>query len=201
MASTVSGTRQVFSLGVLILLLSGVGSYAVAHNRPRPTKPRPDPAQLATVFPTGLYLVAYVVVASDCGFCTEPYAKKALANFRDSLVKANGSKYAEVRVVGVSIDHDLEAGVEYLRRYRSDMPDAFDQIMVGGSWLNEFMSAQAWRDHRASISVPQVLFFKRHVDARTYPKEITISPDTLVFQFSGRDSLLAFVNGGGKLPK
>lgn len=201
MTRTVSGTRKMFSLGVVVLLLSGVGSYTVAHNRPRTPPVRPDSLQLSTTFPTGLYLLAYVVVASDCGFCTEPQSKRALANFRDSLVKANSSKYAAVRVIGVSIDHDLEAGVKYLERYRSDLPMAFDQIMVGGSWLNEFMVAHAWRDHRASVSVPQVLFFKRHVDARAYPKEIGVSPDTLVFQFTGRDSLLAFVNGGGKLPK
>jgi hypothetical protein len=201
MTSIVSSTRKTISLGVLILLLSGVGSYTVALGRPKSPPVRPDSTALASIFPSGVYLMAYVVVASDCGFCTETKAKKALATLRDSLVKANSSRYAAVRVIGVSIDDDLDAGVKYLQSYRSDISMAFDQIMIGGSWLNDFMSAHAWRDHRATTSIPQVLFFTRHVDARAYPKEIGIGHDTLVFQFTGRDSLLAFVNGGGRLPR
>ncbi len=101
-------------------------------------------------------------------------------------------------VVGIAMDDDLTAGVRYLRSLgRSGA--AFDEISVGGSWLNQFATALIWRDGLATPEVPQVVLVERRVDAAGYPRYMDVQRDSVLLKVTGRDSLIAWVNGGTPL--
>ena len=181
-------------LGVAVLALSTTGSYLASSKVIRGRRPAGLAAQTdqSKVFPTGDYLVIYVLLSSECGLCTEAKARAAIAALRDSVLATNSGRYVAVRVVGVSVDNDLGKGIRYLTSFKPP----FDQLVVGGSWLNEVMSSMAWRDHIATTQIPQILAFQRKIDATGYPRDIIVQPDSLVLRFAGRDSLIAWVNSG-----
>lgn len=197
---TLRSLARPVALGLIVLMVTTLVSYALAKKTNSTGPVRPDQAQLSSMFPSGEHIVAYLFTSSECGFCTERLAKAAIANLKDSLLKTNRGRYAAISVVAVVIDDNIDSAISYVRGIRQRSPGAFDQIIAGGSWLNETMAALAWRDRIATTDVPQVLIFKRSVNATTYPHEIGISKDSVIVHFSGRDSLLAFVKNGAPVP-
>jgi hypothetical protein len=155
-------------------------------------------AQTSTQFPTGDYLVAYVLMSSECGFCTEKHTEEAIRTLRDSLRASQGSHFAHISVVGVSLDDDLAAGSRYLSGL-GKYGTAFDQVAIGESWLNEFATRLIWRDGLAKAAIPQVVLIERRIDARNYPRYIDVRRDSMLLTVTGRDSLIAWVAGGTRL--
>lgn len=155
-------------------------------------------AQTNTQFPTGDYLIAYVLMSSDCGFCTEKHTEEAISALRDSLRASQGSRFAHVSVVGISLDDDVAAGSRYLSGLGKHGA-AFDQVGIGGSWLNEFATRLIWRDGLAKAAIPQVVLVDRRIDARNYPRYIDVRRDSMLLNVTGRDSLIAWVAGGARL--
>lgn len=146
-------------------------------------------------FPTGRYLLAYVFVSSQCGFCTEKGTERAIAEMRDSLRAHQLGSFADVTVIGVSLDQDVEAGTTYLESL-GRLGATFDQTSVGGSWLNEFAAQMIWRRALARPATPQVVLMVRHVDAEQFPRNIEVQADSLLLNITGRDSLITWVNSG-----
>lgn len=192
---------------VAVVGLSTLGSYrltqalradAAANLAPRATANTRADTSPRSPFPSGPYLVAYVLLSSRCGFCTEKGTKKAISQIRDSLRASIGEAFARVAVIGVTIDDDLNAGIEYLQDL-GPSNGVFDEVSVGGGWLNQFITSMVWRDGVASPEVPQVLLFRRQVDASGFPRHIDVQPDSLVLRIAGRDELIRWVSNGAPL--
>lgn len=189
---------KLIAVGVCVLGTTTGVSYVVTSKSAHGAKRVAAAAQQvdpATVFPSGKHLIVYALLASDCGMCTEAKLKAAMARMRDSLVTTNRGQFAAIRVIGVALDEEVPDGVRYLASFRG----TFDQIVVGGSWLNEVMSSMAWRDHIATTQIPQLLAFQRSVDATGYPQTILVQPDSLLLRVIGRDSVIAWVNRGARV--
>lgn len=149
-------------------------------------------------YASGRYLVIYAFVAKECGLCREEKTRQALARLRQVVVLANKENFAEIRVIGVALDDDVSEGVSYLKSLETD-GRIFDQISVGGGWLNEQVAGMVWREHQFLPRVPQVVGVVRRIDASAYPSSIAVQPDSLLFVVTGRDSLLKWIGGGGRL--
>lgn len=186
--------------GIAVLALSGVISYSGARfvrglgakpsNPGERTRP-PGP-------PSGRHLVAFVLLSSECGFCAEKHTRAAVSQLRESLIKSQSAAFQRISVVGVAIDRNVDKGLKYLGSLgRSGV--AFDEISVGGMWLNEMITSLVWRDAVGTPSVPQVLIVERNVDASAFPGHIEIRPDSLLLRVSGRDSLIDWVQHGTPL--
>ena len=67
-------------------------------------------------FPSGEYLVAFVIGASDCDWSTKPTVLDAVAGIRESLRSTHVERFAGIRVVGIAIDSDLDQGLEFLEK-------------------------------------------------------------------------------------
>jgi hypothetical protein len=145
---------------------------------------------------SGDYLVAYVMVSSGCGACREPGTRKAVLALRDSLRSSNAESFARIAVVGVAIEGSVGPGIRYLQSFGA----VFDEVSVGGAWLNQIETAVVWRNAFAKAQVPQVVLVVRKVDARGFPRDVSIGADSLLFTVSGRDSLVQWVNGGARIP-
>jgi hypothetical protein len=153
------------------------------------------PAAARNPFKSGRYLLAYVLVASDCGYSTERLARKALRALPDSLRAVHGAAFTNVSVVGVALDEDLGAGIRFLKELgRSGR--GFDEISVGKGWLNEQIVRLVWREGMATPSLPQVVLVARRVDARTYPRHIDTQRDSVLLTVTGRNDIVAWVSAG-----
>lgn len=202
-APGVRPTRRM-ALVLACLCLSVLASYSVTRMVARrgaaaTTVQGAGGSVAASPFASGHYLVAYVLVSSGCGWCADPATKQALRTVRDSLLASHRGTFAGVSVVGVAIDGSLDAGIQYLRDL--DEPKAFDQVSVGGLWLNELALSLVWREGFADAAVPQVVLVQRHVDATRYPDYIQIQRDSALGTIVGRDSLVAWIARGAPLPR
>jgi hypothetical protein len=126
-------------------------------------------------FPDGEYLIAFVFLSSDCGWSSLPNMIKAVGNLRETLHDSHEVSFAKIQVVGVALDNDLEAGLGFLAELGSgELGRTFDQIAVGGSWLNEEVVRFVWQDEMAEAALPQIVVIERSVDTRSYLTARTI---------------------------
>jgi hypothetical protein len=215
MISLAIGWRRAFlrlSLIVFVVGSSAAGSYYMARtwsnsaskSNVRVTNAdslamRLDADSLArNRFPSGEYLVAFAFLASDCGFSSEAQLMKAVRVMRDSLRGSHGTRYAGVSVIGVAVDEDIDAGLRYLRNLMRTAK-SFDQISVGGSWLNEYVAELIWRRGITIAATPQVVLIRRLIDATSYPQTIHVQADSVLSVVAGRDDIIAWVNAGTPL--
>jgi hypothetical protein len=188
---------------VVVLLAVAVmgGSYAGVYTwRVRRETARMESVPTAQEYPSGTYLTAYMIMSSKCHFCTSESAKAAIRGLRAAVRHAAGSRYAGVSVVGVAIDADMGSEIKFIQAVGGS--SAFDQISVGGGWLNQLLAKLSWQDGFAEPAVPEIVFTRRQVNSAGYPQMISIGPETLLFHKTG-DGALAWIDTlerGGPLP-
>lgn len=157
-----------------------------------------DSARTEAMFPSGDYLVAFVLVSANCGFSAEGHTRAALSAMRTRLRAVGKGRFVAVKVVGVSIDDSLAEGIAFLQSIQQD-GGAFDEIAVGGIWLNELVASLVWKQGLTGAGVPSVLLVQRKVNSRGYPASIEVSSDSVLKRVSGRDSIIAWVARGTPL--
>lgn len=147
----------------------------------------------------GTHLIAFVITASDCGWSSQPRTMRALGSIRERMRSAHGERYAHVGVVGVAIDEEPEAGLRFLSEIGGgEVRTAFDQIAIGGSWLNEHLVRFVWREGIAEAATPQVIVVERLVDTKSYLSDYTIrtGDDKVVATPSGSSDILQWLEQG-----
>ena len=123
----------------------------------------------------GTHLIAFVFTASDCGWSTFPEGMEAIRSLRRQIRSEHGNSYAQISVVGVALDADPDAGLQFLLDLSGGTPSrAFDQISAGGSWLNEQAVRLFWRKQAAVAVIPQVVVIERRVDTGSYLSDAEI---------------------------
>ncbi|NOT06972.1 MAG: hypothetical protein HOP28_02080 [Gemmatimonadales bacterium] len=147
----------------------------------------------------GKHLIAFVITASDCGWSTQPATMEAVGSIRAKLQSAHGGAYAKVSVVGIGLDKDLGAGLRFLADLGQGKVDrAFDQVIVGGSWLNEQIVRFVWRERLADAASPQVILIERPVNTEAYLSASTIGveSDRLLANPSGSAEIVRWIDLG-----
>lgn len=155
----------------------------------------------ASPFASGSYLIAFVLFASDCGFSTLPASEDAIAKLRSTLRKSHGESFAAVQVVAVDLDADVKPGLQFISQleHRGSSP-LFDQVIVGGSWLNEEFVKIAWQGGIIDSNVPRVLVVARPVDASAYVSKgvLSVGADSVLANVVGASDIVAWVAGGAQ---
>ena len=147
----------------------------------------------------GTHLIAFVITASDCGWSSQTRTMEALGSIRERMQSAHGARYAHVGVVGVAIDEEPETGLTFLSEIAGGkVRTAFDQIAIGGSWLNEHLVRFVWREGIAEAATPQVILVERPVDTKSYLSDYTIrtGDDKVVATLSGSSAILQWLVEG-----
>jgi hypothetical protein len=119
--------------------------------------------------------------------------------FARGLRSAYRGSYAKVTVVGIALDQDPRVGYDFLRRIGSgDLDRSFDQVMAGGSWLNEAIVRFVWQDQIAEASSPQVVVIERQVATSAYVQTSSIgaSGNRVRANPVGSDAILGWVQAG-----
>lgn len=196
------------ALAVILLMTSGGASYIVTSTwrAARPASPTGlesgQVLEAVNPFANGTYLIAFVLAGSDCGWSTRPEMMQAVGQLRESLQSAHGSSFAQVSVVGVAIDKDIRAGLQFLDDLAEGASEPlFDQISVGGSWLNENVVRLVWRDGVTAPSVPQIVVVQRSVDTDSYLSEsiIEVHSDSVLLNLLGTVEIAQWIAMGTPL--
>lgn len=193
----------------LLLISSMLASYAAAsfwqHRRRLPTSAivsetrsssSPTTPENPFAADNGRHLIAYVITASDCGWSKQPAMMETIRTLRTRLQSRYQSTYARVSVVGVAFDKDLEAGLRFLSDISKDRrAESFDQVIAGGSWLNEQIVRLVWRERVATAISPQVLVVERPVDTESYLSSsvIAVADDVVVANPAGNNQILRWI--------
>lgn len=147
----------------------------------------------------GMHLIAFVITASDCGWSAQAATMEAVGKIRASLRSAHGSSYAQVTVVGVALDENLDAGLQFLSDIgKGTVRGAYDQVVVGGSWLNEQVVRFVWREHISEAASPQVIVIERPVSTEFYlvSSTIGVQNDRLLTNPSGSAQIVHWIDQG-----
>lgn len=190
-------------LAVCVILGLAAASYigvtvarASIHPPARPTAKPPAPVN---PIPQGKHLVAFVVIAAECGWSSRPDVKQAIGHLRQALHDAHGRDFAQISVVAVDVDKDVATGLDFLRSIQKgfDHP-VFDQISVGGIWMNDAFLNIGWREHLASGAMPQVLLVARDVDSHDYLSagKIAVGSDSMLFKALGNPDIIRWIQQG-----
>lgn len=177
-------------MGIVLVLAASTGASFAGIRLMQGTLPAPVTA-VAHVPESGLHLLVYAVISSQCAACRDEATKRAFTVLRDSLRTAHSGDFAKISVIAVDLD-GVEQGLDYVKSYGP----VFDEVSVGGAWLNQVITHVVWRDAWARAVVPQVIVVRRSVAAAHYPRDVQNGQDSLVLSVAGRDSILSWVASG-----
>jgi hypothetical protein len=187
------------STGVSYSLATGVWPWT--EPRAIRTGPKPPPVN-PFAKAHGRHLVAYTFFSSDCGWSGLPRSRETIRALRTGMRSAHGTEYAEISVVGVDLDTDLTKGLAFLADIGGGkISGAFDQILVGGSWLNDKVLSVIWTDQLIPPALPQILVVERVVgaDECLSTSRLTVSNDRVVANIVGELELFRWARQGYRL--
>lgn len=182
---------------VFVLVASVVATYSfLSTSRWQP--PAVGAGAGAPYLPAaGTHLIAFVMTASDCGWSNHESMKGAFRSIRPMLRSVHGTSYAQVTVIGVALDEDPDIGLRFLAELgNGSVGAAFDQVVVGGRWLNDEVVRFVWRERAADAATPQVVVVERPVIASSWQSDFTMSvdPDRVIGKVSGATDILAWLD-------
>jgi len=177
-------------------------SYTIARAR----KPTPPPRPKVTTdsvwldqagYGTGPHLLAYVLVSANCSVCARDEVKSSVAQIRGRLRAKYGLRFKRIAVIGVAVDKDLKGGLGYLSGLGLDR---FDEVDIGGGWLNEQFTDRIWRAGVSEALVPQVILATRWVESRGDPSmRLDVRPDTVLRVVKGGSEIVQWIKRGTPL--
>ncbi|MBY0493041.1 MAG: hypothetical protein K2Y23_02385 [Cyanobacteria bacterium] len=128
--------------------------------------------------------------------------KSLFRTIRPQLRTKYGDTYAQITVVAVDMDQDLDAGLRFLSELGGGSPgNAFDQIVLGGLWLNEQLVRFIWRENVTEALTPQIVLVEPPVDASTYPVDfkLGVQADKVIAKKKGASEIKKWLSDGAPL--
>lgn len=140
---------------------------------------------------TGKEVLMILVGASFCGAQRKPGFPQLVEDAKLSLQRHATASGRQFRALAVSLDWKTSDALAFLRAFGE-----FDQISVGGNWLNEGAIRYVWRDMPGEPVVPQILVVEREVEKGD---AITVRGERLVKRVLGTDQIEAWIRSGAAL--
>lgn len=131
-------------------------------------------------------LVGVLIATSHCGGTRNPDFVPAVRAMKAELARRAAAQGKGLRLVGVAMDDDVSEGMMLLNGI-----GPFDEISVGGNWLNSNAVAYVWRSSGRLAEVPQWVVLER--DVSVDPAAITVAPDRVVALVAGADRMRAWI--------
>ena len=98
----------------------------------------------------------------------------------------------QLMFIGVATDWEFDKGLRFLADY-----GAFDEVIVGGNWLNSAAVRFIWRDLPGQPAFPQVVLLEREVTVNK--TNVTFGPEKVISRFIGIDEIIERVDSEQKL--
>ena len=125
-------------------------------------------------------LVVVYLGATDCGPCRTEETKSAVRDIIDRVRAVAAKRNLPFHSVGAALDDDWREGVGFL-----ESTAEFDEVMAGGSWLNQAAVEHIFSVEGAVPGVPQLVIYTRATELG--PRAVGVGPkNELVRLVSGR---------------
>jgi hypothetical protein len=134
----------------------------------------------------GTEIVVALIGTSRCVGSRHKSLTVAMDSLRKRLRVFAEKRHQRVRLLGVALDDDLAVGLRWLTTV-----GPFDEISVGGSWLNLEAVHLVHRGLIGEATVPQVVVFRRSF-AGERTGAILVSPDRLAFRKAGLEPIMSW---------
>lgn len=195
-----TGTLVWLAAGVVVLAaaLRGEPSPAAAAAPAKEAAPAGAPPALTSKYTpsyassTGKQVVMVLVGAAFCGAQRKPGFPQQVEDAKLSLQRQAAASDRQFSTLAVSLDWKTEDALAFLEHFGE-----WDQLSVGGNWLNEGAIRYVWREMPADPVVPQILVIER--DVVKGEQGITIRGDRLLKRLMGTAEIEAWVQSGAAL--
>ncbi len=187
-------SRFILALGTTSVLVGMSGlSIAAIHHR---TVSAPTASRVSYKRATGNSslvvlgsrdeLVAVLIASSHCSGSLRPDFVPAVLKMKRALAFKALSEHKRLVTVGAATDDSKDDGLTFL-----NMLGPFDEIVLGGNWLNEAATQYIWRDQPGVPAVPQWVLLERHVDINR--KSINVGAERVVDRVIGANGMLEWL--------
>jgi len=180
--------------GVLLALASAVlGAAAWRGAGGSPARYAP-----AYQFGTGTEVVMVFVGSSLCRANSEEGFPAAMERAKVAAARRAAAEGKRFRAIAVAIDDDPGAGWKFVRKF-----GRFDEVSLGGNWINHDVVRYVWRDFPFRPGIPQVVVVERQV--RKGKTSVEVSPEHEVRRLLGTEEIRRWGDAGapftGPLPR
>jgi hypothetical protein len=148
-------------------------------------------------FHNGTEVVMVFVATSTCRASHEKGFPDVFERVKVAAGRRAAAEGKRFRVIGVALDSHPEVGLALLQRFGK-----FDELSVGGNWMNQDVVRFVWRDMPFRPSVPQVVLLEREiVKGKT---SVRVSADRELRRLTGTEEIRRWGEAGapftGALP-
>ena len=130
--------------------------------------------------------------SSTCGAQRQEGFREAIETAKRSLAERFSGEGRQFLSTGVAVDWELESGIDFLAAFGE-----FDEIIVGGNWLNSGAITYVWRDFPGASDVPQVVVVKRSVDVSS--NTISVGEEEILARLVGAEHIMKWVDLGAPI--
>jgi hypothetical protein len=126
----------------------------------------------------GVNEIAIFIGTHRCGVCSRKDLPQLVRDKIDSLRTVAVSRGSRFTVVGVAMDLPRKDALRWIDRF-----GPFDQVSVGGNWMNEQVVRSVWQDEATVPAVPQLLLVRRTVAGSD--SRLAVTADTVLDRWLG----------------
>jgi hypothetical protein len=183
-----------------VFVVAAAGSMALlrgraAHEAPRAGATRPA-ATRGLADQTERQLVLVYIGRESCVWCRRPELKKAVDSLRILLRATATREHVALYQQGIGLDSASADGAGHLTAI-----GGFDELSVGGGWLNTAVTRFVRGDLAGPPATPQLIVYVRTV---RHPGPVngalpTVDDERLLARKVGLPEILAWVEAGGAL--
>jgi hypothetical protein len=127
-------------------------------------------------------LVAILLATSTCAGSQQPDFVSLVKRTKVVLARQAAAKRVRMVTVAAVMDDSIATGMAFINRL-----GGFDEVAVGGNWLNHLALSLVWRDRPGPPVIPQWIILERNVD--TAERSITVSSDTIMERIVSVESM------------
>jgi hypothetical protein len=130
--------------------------------------------------------------SSACGAHRNEGLRAAIEAAKRGLAERFTGEGRQFASTGVAVDWQIADGIDFLAAFGE-----FDEIIVGGNWLNSGAIRYIWRDFPGSTAVPQVVVVKRSVTVSS--STISVGEEELLARLAGAEQIMKWVDLGAPI--
>jgi hypothetical protein len=176
-------------LAIAALAVTVPAVAAVASVAARPAAVQYQPAY---GFRDGRELVMVFVGASFCRAHQREGFPEALEQAKVAMAAEAARQDVQFRAIGVSMDWQPEEAIEFLNKF-----GRFDEMALGGNWVNQAVIRYVWRDLPGRPSVPQVILLERTIEKAQ--SSVNVVNEQVVRRLTGTAEITAWAKAGAPL--
>jgi hypothetical protein len=174
-----TATRR--GLSLFLLLLGSVGMVSAQDGFYRARHQEPNGRQILAVY----------IGATDCQPCIWPPFKTSLKQMWPLLDAHAQRAQAAFATLGVAINDDADSGAAMLAPLSQ-----FDEVSLGGGWVNHVAEHYIWTDSTGVPAIPQVLVIARDVNSSKGKSQWSVTNSRVLARVVGAEAIRAWIAKG-----